>query len=159
MQLLKTKNNLNTHQIDFYMYEFNPDGSIKLPGNVTKIKEENDLKLKTQRCIKIEREVVSFTSPKKCALNITISNRITDTRFIENIYNYFKEKAAVPSNIKKINDKEFVVEIGTDFRRCTDCNSLINSYREFLDGNIIDEKGSCTFEGRKKDFCYEDYFE
>ncbi len=140
------------------MVEFNPDGSIKLPTQFARKKEENKEKLKHQRCIKIRRDVVSFSPPKKCSLHITLSERINDNRFIENIYRYFKGRAAVPSKIRKIDEKKFEIEIGTDFRRCTDCNSLINQYREFLDGNIIEEKSSCTFEGRKN-FCYEDYFD
>lgn len=140
------------------MVEFNPDGSIRLPGQFAKKNEENKERLRSQRCIKIKREVVNFTSPKKCVLHITLSEAFTDNRFIDTIYNYFKESSAVPHKIRKISEKEFEVEIGTDFKRCSDCNSLINQYREFLDGNIIDEKGSCAFEGKNKSFCYEDYF-
>ncbi len=139
--------------------EFNPDGSIKLPEKFAKIKEENKLKLKQQRCIQVKRSIASFTAPKKCVLKITLSDVISDNRFVETIYNYFKEKASVPSKLIKINERQFEVEIGTDFRRCSDCNSLINEYREFLNSNIIEEKGSCTFEGRKQSFCYEDYFD
>ena len=135
--------------------EFNPDGSIKLPGQLSRNKEETKEKLKLRRCMKIKREMVSFSAPKKCVLHITLSDVILDNRFIDTIYGYFKDKASVPNNIKKINEKEFDIEIGTDFRRCTDCNSLINRYKEFLE--VIDEKGSCTFEGRN--FSYEDYFE
>ena len=140
------------------MVEFNPDGSIKLPGQLGRKHEGDKEKLRRQRCIKIKREVISFTAPKKCVLHITLSEAFSDNRFIENIYNYFKEKATVPNKIKKINEKQFEVEIGTEFKRCSECNSLINRYREFLDGSIIEEKGSCTFEGRKRNFCYEDYF-
>lgn len=136
------------------MVEFNPDGSIKLPEQFAR----NNEKLKSQRCIKIKREIVNFSAPKRCILHITLSDVITDDRFIETIYNEFKQRASVPSSLKKINEKQFDVIIETDFRRCSDCNSLINEYREFL-GMIIDEKGSCTFEGRMKNFCYEDYFE
>lgn len=142
-----------------FMVEFNPDGSIKLPAQFAKNKEENKERLKRQRCIKIKRNIVSFSAPKKCSLGITLSEAIHDNRFVENIYISFKEKAAVPSKIKKISEKQFEVEIGADFRRCSDCSSLINQYREFLDGNIIEEKGSCAFEGRKKNFCYENYFD
>jgi len=138
--------------------EFNPDGSMKLPEHMTRKKEVDKEKLKRQRCILVKREVVNFSAPKKCVLQITLSEVLYDNRFIETIYNYFKEKASVPHKLIKINDKQFEVEIGTDLRRCTDCNSLINQYREFFEGNIIDEKGSCTFEGRKRNFCYEDYF-
>ncbi len=141
------------------MFEFNPDGSLKLPANLARKKQEDDQKLKNQRCIKVKRTIVSFTAPKKCALHITLSQAFQDSRFIETTYNYFRENSSVPTKLKKINDKEFEIEIGTDFKRCTDCNSLINKYNEFLDGNLIDEKGSCTFEGRKQNFSYEDYFE
>jgi len=141
------------------MVEFNPDGSVKLPEQFARNKEENKEKLKLRRCIKIKREIVSFSAPKKCVLHITLSEVILDNRFIETIYSYFKNKASVPNNLKKINENQFDIEIGTDFRRCTDCNSLINEYREFLGGGVIDEKGGCTFEGRKRNFCYEDYFE
>lgn len=141
------------------MFEFNPDGSLKLPEEWARRKEENKDKLKRQRCILVKREIINFTAPKKCILQITLSDAFPDNRFIETTYNYFREKASVPNKLVKINEKQFEVEIGTDFRRCTDCTSLINSYREFLDGNIIEQKGSCTFEGIKKNFCYEDYFD
>ncbi len=141
------------------MIEFNPDGSMKLPGYVAEQKKKNEIRLKQHKCIHIKREIVSFSAPKKCLLKITLSDVFKDNQFVQNIYNYFKEKASVPAKIKKINEKQFEVEIGTDFRRCTDCNSLINRYKEFLDGNVIEEKGSCTFEGSKRNFCYEDYFD
>lgn len=141
------------------MVQFNPDGSIKLPEQFARNKQDNIEKLKSRRCIKITRQVVSFTAPKKCILHITLSEAIKDNRFIETIYTYFREKATVPNKIEKLNDKEFKVEVGTDFRRCSDCNSLINQYREFLDGNIIEDKGSCQYEGRLRNFSYEDYFD
>ncbi|MBT3985474.1 hypothetical protein HOD38_05260 [archaeon] len=138
------------------MMEFNPDGSMKLPEHMNRKKEENKEKLKKQRCICVKREVVNFSAPKKCVLQITLSEALSDNRFIETIYNYFKEKATVPHKLTKINEKQFEVEIGTDFKRCSDCNHLISEYRQFFGGNIIDEKGTCTFKGRS--FCYEDYF-
>ena len=141
------------------MVEFNPDGSLKIPSIIAKKDEENKQKMRSQRCIKINREVVNFSAPKKCVLRITLSNAISDNRFIDTIYGYFKKRAAVPSKLTKISEREFEIEIGTDFRRCTDCNSLINEYREVLYGNIIEVKGSCTFEGQIKNFAYEDYFD
>ena len=137
------------------MVEFNPDGSIKLPEQFAR----NNEKLKSNRCIRIKREIVNFSAPKKCILHITLSEVITDNRFVENMFNEFKSRASVPCSFKKINEKQFDIQIETDFRRCTDCNSLINEYREFLGGGVIDEKGGCTFEGMKKNFSYEDYFE
>jgi len=141
------------------MIEFNPDGSLKLPGHVQQAMSQNEQKMKSQRCIKIAKKIVSFDSPKKCVLKITLSNAMNDNRFIHTIYDYFRQEAAVPTKINKINDREFEVEVGTDFRRCTDCCSLVGRYKEFLDGNLIEEKGSCTFEGFKKNFEFEDYFD
>jgi hypothetical protein len=140
-----------------FMVEFNPDGSIKLPSFLSRKLEDNKDKLTRQRCILIRKEVVSGDAPKKCTLHITISDAITDNRFIENIYLNFKKHANVPLNLRKVDEKHFDIDVGTNFKRCTDCNTLIARFREFLDGNIIENKGSCTFEGRK-DFLYEDYF-
>jgi hypothetical protein len=154
-----TKRNLNNPCSEITMVEFNPDGSLKLPGKLAERDKDSRQKLKSQRCIRVKREAVSFTAPKKCVLHITLSDAFSDNRFVHTIYSYFREKAAVPSRISKIDEKHFEIEIGTDFRRCSDCVSLINEYREFLSGNIIEEKGSCTFEGRKQNFCFEDYFE
>ncbi len=141
------------------MVEFNPDGSLKLPGKMAVQEDENKKRMQFQKCITIKREVVNFTAPKKCVLRIILSDAFPNNRFVDTIYGYFKQRASVPNKINKISDKEFEVEIGTDFRRCTDCNSLINEYREFLYGNIIEKKGSCTFEGHMRNFSYEDYFD
>ena len=129
------------------MIEFNPDGSIKLPERLQKKEEENKIKMQCQRCIKITRSIVNFDSPKKCLLNIKLSDKIPNNRFIEGLYNYFKQKAQVPTKLNKISEKEFEIEIGTDFRRCSDCQSLINSYRDFLDNNVIEDRGNCTYRG------------
>lgn len=141
------------------MVEFNADGSIKIPGQLAKVNEKNEQRLKSERCMRIKREVISFSAPKCCVLHLTISESFPDSRFVETIYNDFIRTAAVPSKIIKVNDRQFDIEIGTDFRRCTNCNSLVNRYKEFLDDNVIDEKGSCTFEGKKSSFYYEDHFE
>lgn len=141
------------------MIEFNPDGSIRLPAHIEQAKRENAERMLKQRCIRIKREQVSLVPPKKCVLRITLSQAFTESGFVEAIYNYFREKAQVPVKLIKVNDREFEVEIGTDFRRCTDCNALISKYRDFLDGNVIEEMGGCTFEGRSQSFCDEDYFE
>jgi len=140
------------------MVEFNPDGSLKLPAFLARKKEEEKEKMRGQRCLKIQRELVSFKAPKKCLLRLTLSENFSDNCFVETICNQFKERAAVPIKIKKIDEKQFEIEIGTDFKRCTDCNLLIKEYREFLYGNIIEKKGNCTFEELRKDFYYEDYF-
>lgn len=140
------------------MIEFNPDGSIKLPGQFAKQVEENKERLKSQRCIKIKKELVSFKSPKKCVLHAVLSEAFSDNRFMETIFNDFNENSSTPCKLVKIDEKHFDLEIGTEFRRCTECCSLVNRYKEFLDGNVIEDKGSCSFE-QNRNFCYEDYFE
>jgi hypothetical protein len=121
--------------------------------------EQDADRMQNARCIMIKRTILSFSAPKKCRLNIRLSEKITDIRFIDTIYRAWQDKAEVPSKLSRNSEKEFEVEIGTCFKRCTDCIKLINRYREFLEGNLIDEKGSCDFEGFKKNFCYEDYFD
>jgi hypothetical protein len=142
------------------MVDFNPDGSLKLPLSLAKAKEEAEHKLKDARCIMIRQEVVNSKAPKKCVLHIQLSEALHDNRFVSTIFEEFNEKAAVPAKLIKINEKEFDIEIGTDFKRCSDCASLIRQYKEFLDGNALIKKGTCTFEGPgSREFSYEDYFE
>lgn len=138
------------------MMEFNPDGSIRLPGSLGKRKEEREYKLKSEKCVLFTKEVVSEKAPKKCVLHLNLSDAFMDNGFVEKIYYYFKNKADVPTKLIKLNDKEFDIEIGTCFRRCSDCNSLIARFREHLFGNVIEEKGSCHF--KERIFHYEDYF-
>ena len=140
------------------MVEFNADGSLKLPRQFQEKKDDEENKMKFQNFIKIKKDVTSFKSPKECMLRLTLSNKITDKRFIEYIYNEWNQRAETPSKITKAED-EYNIKIGTSFRRCSECTSLINRYREHLNGNLILEQGNCPFEGRKKDFCYEDYFD
>ena len=141
------------------MFQFNPDGSLKLSSNTLKKRQDDEDRMKKFRCLRIHREMVNFSAPKKCLLHITLSDAIVDNRFIDVTYKYFKDQAETPTKIIKINDKEFDIEIGTTFRRCSECTNLINRYREFMDGAIIEEKGNCTYEGLNKNFSYEDYFE
>lgn len=141
------------------MVEFNPDGSIKLPEHLAKNRSDNQQRLRSQRCIKIKREILSTKPPKKCLLHITLSEAISDSRFITNIFDQFKERASVPLRLISSGPKEFNIEVGTDFKRCSDCSALIGQYKEFLDGNVIEEFGSCQFEDRRRKFCDEDYFD
>ncbi len=141
------------------MIEFNPDGSIKLPENLAKGKAEREQKLKSQRCVLFRKELVSVWPPKKCVLHLKISDAFSDSSFVEKTYGYFRERAEVPSKIIRLNDKEFDIEIGTCFSRCSDCTSLIKRFRDFLDGNVIEDKGSCSYERKNREFSYEDHFD
>jgi hypothetical protein len=143
------------------MIEYNQDGSLKLPEKLIKNKSDRENKLKKSRCILIQKEVISTKPPKKCIINLRLSDAITDNRFIENIYKEFLQNSEVPSKLIKINEKEFKIELGTCFKRCSDCSNLINKYKEFLDNNVIEETGLCSYENnfRSTNFCYEDYFD
>jgi len=134
---------------------FNPDGSIKLPGSLQQAKNQKETRMKNQRCMVIKRDLVRTTPPKSCTLHIKVSDAIKDYRFIDTIFKQTKHET--PMKLIRIDDKSYEIVIGTTFRRCSECNSLIAQYRSFLDGNLIDEKGSCTFEPRS--FSYEDYFD
>ena len=141
------------------MIQFNPDGSLKLPYDTIRKKQQDEERMRKGRCIHIIKEMVNDTPPKKCVLHIRLSDALVDNRFVETTYNYFKEQSVAPTRFIKLNDKEFNIEIGTDFKRCTDCCNLVNRYREFLDDNIIEKKQGCAFEGFRRSFSYEDYFE
>ena len=140
------------------MMEFNPDGSIKLPDRLLKQKKDNEFKMKNGLCATIKKEVISAKSPKKCALNIIISEKFTNDDFVMRIYSQFMGSSEVPSKLSRIGKREFEVSIGTCFSRCRDCTNLVNRFREFLEGNLIEIKGSCTFESNRP-FCYEDHFD
>lgn len=138
--------------------EFNPDGSIKLPDRLLKQKKDDEFRMKNGLCATIKKEVISTKSPKKCTLSISLSEKFTDDNFVMGIYKQFMDSSEVPSKLSKINNGEFEVSIGTCFSRCRDCNNLVNRFREFLEGNLIEVKGSCSFESNRS-FCYEDHFD
>lgn len=144
------------------MVEFNEDGSLKLPASMEKKKQENEHRMKIGRCILIRKEMVSFAAPKRCLLHLRLSDAIVDNRFVETIHRHFNENSAVPSRLIKMDEKEFNIEIGTDFRRCSDCAKLIRQFRDFLGDNVIEEAGNCSYEnpfrGQNQNFCYEDHF-
>lgn len=155
-----TVNIINRINRNNLMIEFNPDGSIKLPEHVAKKKASDDYKMQKGQCIKYRKDIVSERAPKKCQIMLTLSEAIIDERFVLTIHKRFSNRVETPTKIEQLSDNEFKVEIGTDFRRCSDCQSFIGEIREFLYGNMIEESGTCT-KGtmRKKSFCYEDYFD
>src|SRR3989344_106063 len=106
------------------MVDFNPDGSIKMPEGIARKKEEKERRLKKSRCILFRKEAKNFNSTKKCVLHMKLSESFGDSDFVESVYRGFRNSSEVPSKIARLNDKEFDVEIGSSFRRCSDCNSL-----------------------------------
>jgi hypothetical protein len=139
--------------------EFNPDGSVKLPGQLAAVKANAEMKMRVGRCVDVRKEVMRTHAPKMCLLHITLSDRMAGDKLIEKIHSYYmKEKSETPTKIRQINDKEWVIEIGSAFRRCSDCNSFVTRIKEFMDGNILESSGNCTFEKRVPGFSYEDFF-
>ena len=139
--------------------EFNPDGSIKLPEHVQKKKKQDNFRLTQAHCIQVKKDVVSFSAPKKCVLHVRLSDKLMDDGFVDSIHKRFNSTAEVPTKIQKVKDKEFDIEIGTCFRRCSDCTKLIGMFKEHVAGNIIENKGNCTYERPQQNFCHEDHFE
>ncbi|HLC50623.1 MAG TPA: hypothetical protein VJI97_04315 [Candidatus Nanoarchaeia archaeon] len=142
------------------MIEFNPDGSIKIPDFMQKRIQENQDKFSNNPCILIKKEVVNFTAPKKCVLHMKISDKIHSSEFVDAAFRQIREASSVPLKINKLNEKEFEIEVGTHFKRCSDCTNLIRKYKEIMHGNLIEEKGNCTYSGfASNSFFYEDHFE
>lgn len=138
------------------MFQFNPDGSIKLPEKFAKQKQELQDRMNNTRCITVNREIISTWSPKKCKLNIKLSGFVNPD-MIDNAYRFFREQSQTPMKLNKLNSLEYNLEIGTDFKRCSDCNAFISRLRNTLNGHVIDNLGTCTF--KRKEFSYEDHFE
>ena len=142
------------------MTGFNPDGSIRMPAKLARKKADEDNRMRSGRCMKIRKDLISTISPKSCALHITLSDRISDTRFIHTIFQEFNNQCKVPAGLIQLSDKEFRINIGTCFSRCSDCTSLIQRYRSFMGANVIEDSGSCEYNSnRQASFAYEDHFD
>ncbi len=139
------------------MLQFNADGSVKLPDKMANSKSRKQDKMRNERTIILRKEIVCKTSPKKCRLTLFLSDKIEDTRFVETIFKQTSERFETPVKLDKTNRREIVIEIGTAFKRCTECNKLINEYRQFIGANFFEENWGCTFEPRQLN--YEDHFE
>jgi hypothetical protein len=113
--------------------------------------------MQNERCISVRKEVISDRSPKKCAIYLTLSKKVNDARFIETLYGEFSKKTESTTSLRKISEEEYIVEIGTCYRRCTDCCSFVAELKEFI--NMVEERGSCTFERKTPNFRYEDHFD
>ncbi len=128
------------------MIEFNPDGSLKLPAGIAKAKAEEASKFNNTCAIRITKEVVSTYAPKKCVLHLELSPKHQRNDFVKNLLTYLN--AETPIKLIEKSPREFAIEVGTNFRRCTDCTRLVGNFREHVDGNLQLKKGNCTFEPR-----------
>ena len=98
------------------MFKFDANGKLILPDRIIKEKQEKEYRLEKGKCILIKKEMTSFTAPKKCVLHLKLSDKITDNTFVHNIYKFFNDNSATPLKLIKINENEFDIEIGTNFR-------------------------------------------
>ena len=127
--------------------QFNPDGSLRLPGSA-QARQDNEMnKMKTGKSVLVTRTVLSYDAPKKCLIELKLSDAITETKFVEMFYEIYKQEISTPTKLRRLSDKEFELEVGTDFKRCQDCNKFIGHFRETFPGNLIDKKGNCTYKG------------
>ncbi len=140
--------------------EFNPDGSIRLPTQIARAQEDNERRMKIGRCFHVRKEVVSRAAGmKKCVLHVTVSDKMAAEMPVERLYQYFiQSNPETPTKIVKVDSNRYAIEIGSAFRRCTDCTSFVSRLKGFTDGSIIVEKGLCTFEQNNRSFAYEDFF-
>ena len=141
------------------MIEFNPDGSIKMPSKLAHLKQKEENLMSNVNCMKVRKEVVSVRAPKSCSLHFNISEKTNDIRFVDTIYAEWRRTSDTPSKLIKESPKEFRVDIGTNFRRCSDCTTLIKRYHNFI-RNLIEKEGNCSYkQNMQSRFCYEDYFD
>ena len=122
--------------------EFNADGSLKLPGGYEK----------KVRKINIRKDVISEYAPKKCMLAVT-----GDKNRISIVLQMFK----CDTPLKKTEtetENGFDIEVGSDFRRCSDCKNLSYKLSAIVNGDCNIDKGTCTAKGEHQKFCEEDYF-
>jgi hypothetical protein len=142
--------------------EFNADGSIKLPTQLAVAAADKERQMKVGRCFHVRKEVLSGAQApggKKCVLHVTVSDKMLAEMPVEKIHKWFLQaNPETPTKVVKIDASRYTVEIGTAFRRCSDCTSFINRLKSYADGNIVMEKGFCSYEGPQRNFSYEDYF-
>ena len=126
--------------------EFNPDGSLKLGGSIAKQAQSDSSKMTSTRCVKITKYATKTTSPKLCTLSIVASPHV-ESGFVERTYEFFKKRADATTKLTQLSSSEFELTIGGEFSRCKDCQMFVSSSRDYLDGNMIENKGTCTFKG------------
>jgi len=141
------------------MIDFNPDGSIKLPTGMAREKKDFEDRMRLGRCVHIRKEVVSKWAPKKCMIHIRVSEKVPSVDVMLLPYKGFVSNTITPTKFIKDSEREAKVEIGSEFRRCSDCDLLIKRFGEQLEGNSIVDDGNCETKRHEQEFCEEDYFD
>ncbi len=127
-------------------FEFNPDGSLKVPESLAKEKEDNDKIFENEPCIRVIRDQVSSVTPLKCELTIEASDKLINFKRIEDLYDLAtgKFKHAAKLSIQKINDKKYVVKIISGQFRCSWCEDFRKYLGEEMGVKVLNY-GSCFF--------------
>lgn len=126
--------------------EFNADGSLKLSGSANQRIQDNSFKMENSRCIKLSKDMTRSYSPKLCTISLDASPQI-ESNFIERTFGFFSKRVDSTVKLIKLSPSEFQVTIGGEFSRCRDCQLLTSMFKDYLNGNVIEKKGNCTFKG------------
>ena len=124
--------------------EFNADGSIKLPGKLQEKKEQQDSNFQDRAVIRITKCKVSASTPLKCELTITASDKVTNPKIISYLFQECSRNftGGADLSIRQTNDREYVISIISGYKRCTWCNQFMDYIRDETDF-AFQVKGYC----------------
>jgi len=126
--------------------EFNPDGSIKLPGKIQNYKDDQEKEFQEGRVIRMIRRAVS-DKPLIDELHILLSPKVEGPQRVEGLFRQattlFRHKAQL--SISKYSEREYVVKIVSGQFRDT----WISDFRYYL---IDQMKTRIQYWGRENDF-------
>ncbi len=119
------------------MVEFNSDGSIKLPGRMTRQQEENDVIFSSRPSFKMLRNQTSTITPLTCELHIEASKHV-NPNIIESVFNQAKNNFRTDAGLSiRKEEGRYIVKIVSGFNRCNWCHHFINSLSDSADARII----------------------
>jgi hypothetical protein len=123
--------------------EFNPDGSIKLPGKV-KNKVNVESIFRNHPAISVRRRQISTYNPLRCELIIKASDKVTNPSRIESLFNSARGKFKHMSqlSIRERNPHEYVVKIVSGSFRCSWCEKFRLYLGKEMNVKLIQE-GTC----------------
>ncbi|MFH1439956.1 MAG: hypothetical protein ABIG89_05285 [Candidatus Woesearchaeota archaeon] len=112
--------------------EFNSDGSIKLPGQMQEKKDKDNSDFNNRSAIRITKSKVSASTPLRCELTITASDKVTNPKIISFLFNECSKNftGGAELSIRQINEREYVVSIVSGYKRCTWCNLFLDYIRD-----------------------------
>ena len=126
-------------------FEFNDDGSIKLPDSIAKRREENERIFREEPSIKVTKNQISTKTPPMCELLIEGSPKLIEPQKIASSFNKARGKFRHMSQLSltKMNRLTYKVKIISGNYRCSWCENFRNYLEEELKVPVIN-KGSCS---------------